>query len=206
VSGAGHETVLVVGSYPPITTASTEAALSAVREAWEQGKATVVASPRPSAAELTARVDGPLAGWHLRGAQRASGATEVVLCAEPGFPVHRRPGPVGVVDSWVTCALLARSLADFGHVTVIENGIRPTDVPGWRLVRERATAVRSHPERRAPDGVRPTATLTDSAEQYRFAAALLAKRVLGPRAPAVARVARGAWGSARRVAGLARGR
>jgi glycosyltransferase involved in cell wall biosynthesis len=81
---------LVVGSYPPVPGEAAAATLAAVRRAWNENREVVVASPRPSAASVVARLAGAGAARAVRGTARAHGCSEVVFCLEPGMPFSDR--------------------------------------------------------------------------------------------------------------------
>lgn len=65
--------VLLVGSFPPVGGRASAASLAALRRAWGSGDEVVTASLRPGAADLVARVAGPLAGLRLERARVAAG-------------------------------------------------------------------------------------------------------------------------------------
>jgi glycosyltransferase involved in cell wall biosynthesis len=121
---AAGRPVLIVGNYPPVPTAGSEAALGAARQVIADGDDPVVASPRPSAAALTVSVVGPLAGRRLDQLRVATGATRLVLCAEADLPV-----PVTGYPRWALPAVqrrTVRSLVDafgrFDEVTLVRCG------------------------------------------------------------------------------------
>ena len=98
------QSVLVVGSYPPVPGAPAAATVAAVRRAWAGGSEVVVVSPRPSAAPFVVPVAGPALGRELAKLRLAHVCNEVVLCLEPGWPfAGQRPsrvkgGPHGAGD------------------------------------------------------------------------------------------------------------
>lgn len=110
--------VVVVGSYPPIPLASSRASLDAVRSAWRSGDQVTVVSPRLSAAHLQVPVTGVFAGRRLSNVRRHTGATELVLVAERGFPVPLAPRAI----QSITAAVLAAAMAEFERVTVVRVG------------------------------------------------------------------------------------
>jgi hypothetical protein len=197
--------VLVVGSYPPVRTASTGPVLEAVRQAWSAGDEVVVASPRPCAAHRIARVEGVLAGVTLRALQRETGADRLVLVAEPGLPVHERgAGGESGVDGWLTSAVLAWALRGFADVTVVEAGLSGALPTGWHLVRRASSRVETRPDAAGTPGVAPTLPAGSATAARREVARLATRRfghrVLGRHAPTVGRIARRARGA---VAGRA---
>jgi len=114
---------LVVGSYPPVPGEPAAATLAAVRRAWAEGREVVVASPRPSAAPVVARLAGPSAGRSLRRLTRAHTCQEVVFCLEPGMPfLARRRG------ARRTARRLAHALGSFSNVELVVTG--ELGVPG----------------------------------------------------------------------------
>ena len=137
--------VLLVGSFPPIGGPASAASLAAVRRAWAEGDEVVTASLRPGAADLVARVAGPLAGWRLERARLAAGGPpRLVLGLEGGQLGERaaRPARAGVVAgargavgagvALVAVAGLVVSLDRFERVTVLVTG--PLGLP-WPLRR-----------------------------------------------------------------------
>lgn len=187
--------MLVVGSYPPVRTASAGPALEAVQEAWASGEEAVVVAPRPCAAHRIARVDGPMAGVTLRSLQRDTGAERLVLVAEPGFPVYR-PGADGErsVDAWLTCGVLAWGMRAFADVTLVEADMAAAVPVGWHLVRRAASRVETRPDAVGTSGLVPTLPPGSAAAARREVTILATKRlghrVLGRHAPAVGRLAR----------------
>lgn len=177
--------VLVVGSYPPVWTASTAATVQAVRDVWARDLEPLVVSPRLSAAHLTAGVDGVSAGLRLSALRRSSGAREIVLSTEAGFPVHAasRWGWLTPAAQWLTAAGLAWALAGFDRVTLVESGCPAgrSYGPGWGLVRARADRVRACPDARGRDGATPLGpSELDLRHRSRQVASLAARRLLGP--------------------------
>lgn len=193
--------VLVVGSYPPASTAAAGATLAAVRRLWAEGREPVVVSPRLSAAHRSARVDGLLAGPRLLFLGREAGAGALVLSTEPGIPVHRRSngfGWLGSLEQLATCCGLVWSLRRFAEVTLIESGYRPGDVCGWPLVRSVATDVIEHPDTRGTAGITPTGP-RGTKEWRRRELRRQARRVLGRHAPLAAAALRRAKVQGRRA-------
>ena len=82
---------LVAGSYPPVPGPAAAATVGAVRRAWAAGLEVLVASPRPSAATYVLATTGRGLARRLGSLGREHGCDQVVLCAEPGWPL---PGPV----------------------------------------------------------------------------------------------------------------
>lgn len=85
---------MVVGSFPPVRTAATNATLSAVRRELAAGRAVITASPRPSAASLVLRLYGPRGSWRLEEVRRRTKAERLVLSLEPGWPL---PPGIGLI-------------------------------------------------------------------------------------------------------------
>ncbi len=184
LTSEAHPPVLVIGSYPPIATAAAPATVQAVRDVWSRGLDAIVVSPRLSAAHLTASVDGLSAGVRLSALRRSTGASEVVLSVEAGFPVHLAsgPGPLVPLARWLTAVGLARSLRSFERVTLVESGPGDAYGPGWRHVRAQADQVRHYPDTVGRPGATPLgAREVDIRHQGRQLAALVGRRVLGSR-------------------------
>jgi hypothetical protein len=147
-----HAPVLVFGSYPPVPGPASAATVAAVRRVWADGYEVLVASPRPSAAHVSARLVGPLAGYRLTRLRRSTGATErLIFGLERGVPL-----PV----SSAVCSERARArqratvmglmfaFRRFRHVTVILTGdlqVPPGVLaPLWRSVDEFVLASGDH--------------------------------------------------------------
>jgi hypothetical protein len=137
--------VLVFGSQAPVTGPESDVATAVIRRAWEAGADVVTASPRASAADLVARITGPLAGYRLERVHRAAGGPEsLVLCLDGGLlaPTERAVSvPRRVLDQAnVVAAVLTlrRALRSFDHVSLALSG--PTGLdrallrPLWSLV------------------------------------------------------------------------
>ncbi|HXX89714.1 MAG TPA: hypothetical protein VEI83_05775 [Acidimicrobiales bacterium] len=108
--------VLVAGSYPPTPGASSAAALRAARQALAAGDRVVVVSPRPSAAEHTAPLQGWRGAWALARRGHAVQADVLVLSVEPGVPFG-----VGTDARRMRrqARLLALATAGFGRIEVL---------------------------------------------------------------------------------------
>jgi len=146
--------VLLVGSFPPIGGPASAASLAALRRAWAEGDEVVTASLRPGAADLVARVAGPLAGWRLERARLAADhPPRLVLGLEGGqlgVPASARPAGAGVVAgvrgavgpcvALLAVAGLVVALDRFERVSVLVTG--PLGLPRplrgflWRHVDE----------------------------------------------------------------------
>lgn len=174
--------VLVVGSYPPIPVPGAPATVTEVRRVWAGERDVVVVSPRLSAAHLAVPVAGVLAGRRLVNVARVTGCRNLVLVAERGFPFIGR----SKTEDLVTAELLVRALRHFDWVRLVTVGadaVPPAALARLRpAVHERSTA---EPGPAAigvtvlgPAEVRPS-------EQPRRLAGLVARRLLGSRAPAV---------------------
>jgi hypothetical protein len=87
VESSRPEAVLVVGSFPPVPTLGAAATVAAVRRELSAGRTVLTASPRPSAAALVLRLSGPLGSWNLERVRRRTGAVNVVLSLEQGWPL-----------------------------------------------------------------------------------------------------------------------
>jgi hypothetical protein len=109
------ETVLVVGSYPPVPVAGSDASVAEVRRAWGEGNEVVVAAPRLGAAHLTVPVAGPLAGRRLVNVGRVTGARRVVLVVEDGFPFSQKAMPLQAM----TAAALIWAFRSFDRVRLV---------------------------------------------------------------------------------------
>lgn len=174
--------VLIVGSYPPLPVAGAPVTVAEVRRAWAAGDEVTVVSPRLSAAHLAVPVYGLLAGRRLDNVRRHTGARRVVLVVEPGFPF-----PASPALHLPTAVVLARALRGFEHVRIVQAG-------GWiglagraramlRSVADEMSVVEAGP---AEPGVTPLGPPeVRLSERPRQVAAILARRALGPRAPAV---------------------
>lgn len=130
--------ILLVGSFPPIGGPGSAASLAALRRAWADGDEVVTASLRAGAADLVARVAGPLAGLRLERARVAAGRPpKLVLALEGGQlglgeSAHSGPptrGALGVVQraarlcvTTVTVAGLIVPLDRFEEVSVLLSG------------------------------------------------------------------------------------
>ena len=92
----GSPTCLVVGSYPPAPGPAAVATVAAVRRAWADGFEVVVASPRPSAAQLVIPVAGAAVGRALARLQSPSRAgVGTVLTSGTGFVSAPGSGAAG---------------------------------------------------------------------------------------------------------------
>lgn len=131
--------VLLVGSFPPVGGRASGASLAALRRAWAEEDDVVTASLRAGAADLVARVGGPLAGLHLERARVAAGRPpKLVLGLEGGQlglgeAVHpgcsSRAGgrglirrAIGIGVAAVTVAGLIVSLDRFEQVDILVTG------------------------------------------------------------------------------------
>ena len=81
---------LVVGSYPPVPSPASVATVAAVRRGWDEGREVEVVSPRPSAADQSARLVGFRAAWTLNQLRRTKRPDEVWLSLEEGMPLTAR--------------------------------------------------------------------------------------------------------------------
>lgn len=189
--------VLIVGSYPPIPVAGTPATVEEVRRAWAAGDEVTVVSPRLSAAHLTVPVYGPLAGRRLDNVRRHTGARRLVLVAEPGFPLPLL-GPMQVPSA----AALARAMRSFEHVRLVRAGSLGGLTPrAWAMLEAAAHEVVPAEPGPTALGVTPLGPReVPPSQQPRRLAALVARKALGSRAPAV-RARLGALG--RKVRGRA---
>jgi hypothetical protein len=209
-SSAGRG-VLVVGSYPPVSTAGAAVTVEFVRRLWADGAHPVVASPRASAAPLTAPVAGLLAGRRLNHLREYSDALDVVLCAERDLPV-----PTGGFPRWLlpivqllTVDQVVRALAGFDHVTLVGCGDHGTPPALWARLVFAADTVVDRSETRGTPGVTTLGPSESTpGDLIRKAGRILAPRIFGRHAPAARNaVARGAHLARRARAGVAaRGR
>jgi hypothetical protein len=193
---------LVVGSYPPVPGSAATATLTAVRRTWSAGGEVVVASPRPSAAPFVLRATGGRAvGRQLVRLGRQHGCDDVVLGLEAGWPVLRSEPEVralaGALSSFVTAELLVSgelevpwerlaSLWAAARVVTVgaEDLVGPLREAGAREVRycrPGPGSLASVPGAVGP--VEPGDLLL--AVRARRALGAAARRLLGPRAPAV---------------------
>lgn len=203
---AAGRRVLVVGSYPPVHTPGMAVTLAVVRRLIAAGDDPVVASPRTSAAAYDVAVTGVLAARRLRQLRAHSGATRLVLCAEPDLPVPVRFPMAGLLRlvQARTIAELARAAGEFESVTlVIADDLR---LPADLVARLRAVAVEvTEPPAAAPDspdGPWPGVTVLGPdertpSEKAEDLARKVARRVLGPAAPRVRQALVRAAGTAR---------
>jgi hypothetical protein len=193
-SGAGaRESLLVVGSYPPVPVAGAEATVAEVRRAWAAGDEVTVVSPRLSAAHLAVPISGPLAGRRLDNVRRHTGARRLVMVVERGFPLPDQP-----LLQIITAASLAPVLRRFDHVRLVRAGgeVHPR---AWALLAAAAGELAEAPAGPTAPGVTPLGpTEVPLSERPRRLAAGVARRVLGSRAPAV----RARLGTVRRRLGV----
>ncbi|HLH47620.1 MAG TPA: hypothetical protein VKV25_10695 [Acidimicrobiales bacterium] len=184
--------VLLVGSFPPVSTAGAAVALEVARELWAAGEDVVTVSPRASAARMTVSVSGPLAGRRLEQVRLATGARRLVLCAERDFPVPadaRPPSALSVVQQ-ATVRRLAAAMAAFEHVTLIACGDVGLAPPVWEALARVATEVRSRPDARGVAGITPRGpSEITPADLAAKGLSVAARRLLGPRAPEARAVA-----------------
>lgn len=110
--------VLVVGTYPPVPRPAAAVTSATVRALWSVGHEVTVVSPRLSAAHLSSPVHGILAGRRLRHCRRTSGATTLVLIAEPGMPIPST-GRALPLRQLAVVLLLARVIPEFRQRRVI---------------------------------------------------------------------------------------
>ena len=205
---------IVVGSYPPVPGPAAAASVAAVRRAWDAGAEVVVASPRPSAApHVLAPVAGCRGlGRELTRLRRDHGCDEVVVCIEPGWPLSgRRPersghylagalGRFGHAELVVTGSPteLGKALAGLSvlwpvvaEVTACSDelaaALRAAGAPAVRTVEPFSGAglgtARATVTAGAVGPLEPAELLLVA--RARRAAGTVARRVLGPRAPAV---------------------
>jgi hypothetical protein len=124
------ETVLVVGSYPPVPVPGSIAAVAEVRRAWAEGNEVVVAAPRLGAAHLTVPVAGALAGRRLANVGRVTGARRLVLVVEDGYPFSQPALPLQAM----TAAALIWAFRSFDQVRLVRvSGGGPSPVLWKRL-------------------------------------------------------------------------
>jgi hypothetical protein len=180
--------VLVVGSFPPVGGSASSASLAAVRRAWAAGDEVVTASLRPGAADLVARVAGPMAGWHLERARQAAGELpRLVLGLEPGQlaateAVGAARQMIDLAEAAVSVLGLGRTLGRFDHVTVLLTG--PLGLPApllkvlWRHVG--AVIVPTGSEALATSQRVPTSLIT-AVEAYPLSPAMPGVTPVGPR-------------------------
>ncbi|HWE57397.1 MAG TPA: hypothetical protein VG435_17965 [Acidimicrobiales bacterium] len=174
--------VLIVGSYPPIPVPGAPVTIAEVRRAWAAGDEVVVVSPRLSAAHLAVPVAGLLAGRRLANVARVAGADRVVLVVERGFPFLGRSR----AEDIVTAELLARALRRFAGSRLVVAG--PDAAPAAALARLRP-AVAEVAQVDAGPAIPGVTVLgppeVRPAEQPRRVAGLVARRLLGARAPVI---------------------
>jgi hypothetical protein len=193
--------VLIVGSYPPIPVAGAPATVREVRRAWAAGDEVTVVSPRISAAHLAVPVFGPLAGRRLDNVRRHTGAHRLVLVVEPGFPFPGSP-----VLQAATAAALVVALRRFEHVRLVRVGAVPMPAAVWKRLAAAADEVFAEtPGPPAPGVIAHGVTVPGVtvlgppevawSERPAQLFGLMARRVLGSRAPAV----RARLGRARRA-------
>jgi hypothetical protein len=183
-------TALVVGSYPPVPLPSVEATLSAVQRAWDAGFEVMVASPRSGAADLAVPVVGFLAGHRLENLRKATGASHLVLVVEEGAPVPAWPAPC----QRICAGEVARAMRRFAHVTLVSTRPPSLDLAAFAKLRAAADEVLVEPvDPVHPSGVTVTGpTEVSVRDRSRHLVGVAARKLLGPRAPAVrSRVA--AW-------------
>lgn len=172
------DTVLVVGSYPPVPVPGSAASVAEVRRAWAEGNEVVVAAPRLGAAHLTVPVAGVLAGRRLANLGRVTGARRVVLVVEDGFPFSQKAMPLQVM----TAAALMWAFRTFDRVRVVRvSGGGPSPFVWKRLVAA-ADETDDVEGGRATPGVTP---LGPPEQTPRERAKSLLNRVLGGRGPAL---------------------
>ena len=175
---APHE--VIIGSFPPIPLPASGATVAEVRRSWESGATVTVVSPRLSAADLAVPVAGPLAGRRLENVRRHTGATRLVLVAEPGVPV-----PVG--PAWLqrlTVAALARAMRRFTEVRIVRVGDLGLSDRTWRTLTAGAAEVTDWPAAgplpRPPAGVTPLGPAETLRREWpAVAAGRLARLLLG---------------------------
>jgi hypothetical protein len=205
VPATGGRPVLVVGSYPPVTTPGAEVTLETVRRLWAEGDRPIVSSPRTSAADYEVAVYGILAGRRLTQLARATGARRLVLCAEAGFPVPSaaRVGmSLPTLQRLTVTRLAMAATAEFDHVTVVLCG--DTGVPDdrWEPLLAVATVTLHRPVGPGTAGVTPLGPgSADLVHTGRAVASRLARRGLGPAYPRARAVAATALRRARATAG-----
>ena len=200
---------LVVGSYPPVPGPAAGATVAAVRRAWASGAEVVVVSPRPSAAPYVLRsARGRAVSRRLVRLGQQHGCGTLVLGLERGWPTLGRARAGGEVlgaalSRFGTAELLVTgelglAIEELGSlwraaavVTVTSGGALAAPELAARLEAAGARQVRCA----APDpgtllvswaSVGPTepGDLLVSARARRALGAA-ARKVLGPRAPAV---------------------
>lgn len=116
--------VLIVGSFPPVGGPAASASVAAVRRAWAEGLEVTTASLRPGAADMIARVSGPLAGQRLGRAHRAAPpADRLVLNLETAmlrgaiFPAAARATTIVTME--MSLLGLLPVMRRFDHVTIL---------------------------------------------------------------------------------------
>lgn len=187
--------VLVVGSYPPVHTPGMATTLAVVRRLIADGDDPVVCSPRTSAAAYDVAVTGILAGRRLGHLRAHTGATRLVLCAEPDLPVpvtFPLPGLRRAVQAR-TIAEVARAARRFESVTlVIADDLRlPADLLA-KLQTVAGDVIESPAVPSADPHAGPWPGVTvlgpderTPSEKAQDLARKVARRVLGPAAPRV---------------------
>jgi hypothetical protein len=184
--------VLVVGSYPPIPLPAAAVSVEAVRAGWHDGATVMVASPRPSAAQLSLGGAGLLVGQRLRRARLASRADDVVLVIEAGFPFSS-PKTAGSrhAREWrdrETARRLAGAMREFATRRVVIVGDVGVDNVALDALCAAADDVARRPGGDAPDGVTPLGPREVRAvDRPRWLVGLAFRRALGARAPEVRR-------------------
>ncbi|MHB8505310.1 MAG: glycosyltransferase family 4 protein [Acidimicrobiales bacterium] len=180
------ERVLVVGSYAPVPATGTGVTERIVRELREAGAEPVVASPRVSAAPLHAAVAGPLAGRRLAHLRQVTGTTDLVLVAERGAPLPAGGAPAPLLRALqrLTARTLAGEMRRFGRVRLVAAGDIGADPRAWATLA--AAADELSVADGSPGAVGPLgpAALTGG-RIARRGMGLVARRLLGPRAPQV---------------------
>lgn len=184
--------VLLVGSFPPVSTPGAAVALELAGALWAAGEDVVTVSPRASAAWMTVAVAGPLAGRRLEQVRLATGARRLVLCAERDFPVPATARPARALAALqrATVRRLSGAMAAFDHVTLIGCGDTALAPELWAVLAGAASEVQLRPDATGTPGITPRGpselTPRDLAAK---AASVTARRLLGPRAPVVRAVA-----------------
>lgn len=195
-AGSSAGGVLVLGSYPPIPRPAAPVTVDEVRRLWREGRTVTVASPRLSAAHLTIPVGGVLAGRRLRNARRHSGASDLVMVMEPGFPVPSQ----GRLRRYLSARMLAGALGEFGHVRLVMVGV-VTPFPGSSRLTAAADEVVPADGGPGAAAVSPFGPAEVTVGQRPgWLVGRVARMVLGSRAPAVrARLGRIRRAAARRL-------
>jgi hypothetical protein len=170
-------TTLIVGSYPPIPVPGARVSLAEVRRAWGRGSEVVVVAPRLCAAHLTVPIAGMIAGRRLANVARVTGARNLVLVVEEGYPFSL-PGPV---LQRATAEVLARAFAAFDHVRIVRAGKVDLHPAAWARLTAAAHEAVEVPAEPAAEGVTPLGPPEDPPVQRgKRVARRSLQRALGP--------------------------